>query len=385
MGKIYYRPVFDRKKKLDAQGKGLLQVEAYLSGRRAYFSTDIYLDPRQWNEKKCRIVRHPEADALNYMLRAFMMDLEHKELELWRKGVDVTLEDLKSTPEPDTGQSFIQFVAEDISGAPKKESTRKNLMSTQKLLERFSPTLGFEEVDAGLLCKFEEFLYRSGCSTNTVAKHLKHLRSFVNSAIAKGYMKADHYAFQRYRIKTSESKHTHLLPEEVRKLECLELPYRRMALCHSLDAFLFCCYTGLRYSDFVTLTEKNVMMLEGNPWISFRSVKTDMAVMLPLHLLFEGKAWDLLRKYKNNWNAFFALKPNAVVNRNLKSIGELAGIEKHFTFHAARHTNATLLLYQGASITTVQKLLGHRNISTTQVYGEVLGETIVKDLAKIRG
>jgi site-specific recombinase XerD len=63
-------------------------------------------------------------------------------------------------------------------------------------------------------------------------------------------------------------------------------------------------------------------------------------------------------------------------------IGKLAGIQKHFSFHSARHTNATLLIYKGVNITTVQKLLGHRNVSTTQIYSEVMGSTIVNDLKK---
>ena len=60
----------------------------------------------------------------------------------------------------------------------------------------------------------------------------------------------------------------------------------------------------------------------------------------------------------------------------------MAGIEKHFSFHSARHTNATLLIYKGVNITTVQKLLGHRDLSTTQIYSDVMESTIVRDLKK---
>ena len=56
---------------------------------------------------------------------------------------------------------------------------------------------------------------------------------------------------------------------------------------------------------------------------------------------------------------------------------------KRITFHSARHTNATLLIDQGVSITTIQKLLGHRNVSTTQIYAEIMGKTIVKDLTRM--
>ena len=64
-------------------------------------------------------------------------------------------------------------------------------------------------------------------------------------------------------------------------------------------------------------------------------------------------------------------------------IGKLARINKHFSFHSARHTNATLLIYKGANITTVQKLLGHKNLATTQIYGEVMGSTIVRRSKKM--
>lgn len=79
----------------------------------------------------------------------------------------------------------------------------------------------------------------------------------------------------------------------------------------------------------------------------------------------------------------FSIKNNSSVNKELIRIGKLAKISKHFSFHSARHTNATLLIYKGANITTVQKLLGHKNLATTQIYGEVMGSTIIRDLKKM--
>jgi len=53
-------------------------------------------------------------------------------------------------------------------------------------------------------------------------------------------------------------------------------------------------------------------------------------------------------------------------------------------FHAARHTCATLLIHQGVPITTVQKLLGHTSVKTTEIYSEILSSTILRDLKAIK-
>lgn len=89
------------------------------------------------------------------------------------------------------------------------------------------------------------------------------------------------------------------------KLEEVSLIGRNSCLEHTLDAFLFCCYTGLRYSDFVSLNEKNIVKMDGKLWLIFDSVKTGAEVKLPLSLLFEGKALTLLQKYQGKWSSFF--------------------------------------------------------------------------------
>lgn len=382
MRKICYQPIYNRKKKLNAQGKALLQIEAYLEKRKIYFSTHIYLSPEQWDKKRKLICKHPHAEALNYQVKEFLIQLESKEINLWKEGKVISLERLKEEFCTKKDKSFLDFVFKDVTDSQAKESTKQNLLSTYSLLSKFKDHIDFKALTPEFIYDFERFLFNSNLKTNTVAKHMKHLKTFVNMAIDKGYLTLNNYPFRRYRIKRLESKHTFLLPDELEKLESLELTGKKIAYKHSLEAFLFCCYTGLRYSDFTHLSEKNIVFLENQPWIVLTTIKTGAEVRLPLALLFDGKGWKLLRKHLKHLDKFFCIKANSVVNKELARIGKLAGIQKHFSFHTARHTNATLLIYKGANITTVQKLLGHRNVSTTQIYSEVMGSTIINDLKK---
>lgn len=382
MRKISYRPIYNRKNQLNVEGKALLQIEAYLERRKVYFSTHIYLTPDQWDDRKKLIKQHPNAEALNYKVREFIFALEEKELSIWRDGRSITLQGLKDEFHSKTTRSFLSFAKDDIISSQAKESTKRNRLTTYMLLSKFRSHIEFKDLNPRLVYDFERFLFENQFKTNTVAKHMKHFKAFVNSAINKGYIDLNDYPFRRYHIKMSETKHTFLLPEELEKLENMELAGRRQSLSQSLDAFLFCCYTGLRYSDFINLSEKNIVTIDKRPWLVFNTVKTGAEVKLPLTFLFEGKAWKLLRKHKGHLSDFFSIKPNSTVNKELIRIGKIAGIEKRFSFHSARHTNATLLIYKGANITTVQKLLGHRNVTTTQIYSEVMGSTIIKDLKK---
>lgn len=151
---------------------------------------------------------------------------------------------------------------------------------------------------------------------------------------------------------------------------------------HVLDAFLFCCYVGLRFSDFCQLTPANFIKINGNRWLHFKSIKTGIELRLPLHLLFEGKALTILDRY--NIEEFASLGCNSDVNKYLAQIAEMARIKKHITYHTARHTCATLLIHQGIPITTVQKLLGHTSVKTTEIYSEVLSSTILRDLKAVK-
>lgn len=384
MEKISYNLVFNRKKRLNKRGMALVQVEAYLNRKKMYFSTKIYLKPEQWDAKRKMVKNHPNANVLNRMLYENIAAIEQTELGLWQQGKSISLDLLKNSIDKplSNGRSFLTFFKEEIANSSLKESTRQNHLSTLELLQEFKKEVLFTDLTFEFVSSFDNYLQSKGYHLNTIAKHMKHLKRYINVAINKEYMDIQKYAFRKYKIKSIEGSHTHLAPEELHKFENLQLTGRYTRLQKTKDAFLFCCYAGLRYSDFTNLTSANIVEFHQETWIIYKSVKTGMKVRLPLYLLFEGKGIQILQRYKDDLNSFFKLKDNSNINKELNILAGLAKIDKRVSFHTARHTNATLLLYNGANITTVQKLLGHKSVKTTQVYANIMDITVVRDLEK---
>lgn len=383
MDKIIYNLVYNRKKCLNERGMALVQIEAYLDRKKKYFSTKVYLRPEQWDSKKLVVRNHPNGDALNRIIYEFVASIEKKELELWQQGKCITLELLKDAlTVQDNSLLFIPFFKQEVAISSLKESTKHNHLSTLILLQEFKKNVLFSDLTFEFISSFEYFLQSKGYHINTIAKHMKHLKRHINIAINKEYIEIQKYAFRKYKIKTVENKHTHLIPDELEKLENLTLTGRHIKYKKTLDAFLFCCYAGMRYSDFINLSADNITDVNKKKWLIYKSVKTGTEVRLPLYLLFGGKGLDILEKYHNNICELFHLRDNSNVNKELIIIARMAGLLKKISFHTARHTNATLLIYNGVNITTVQKLLGHKSVKTTQVYTNVMDMTIVHDLEK---
>ena len=173
---------------------------------------------------------------------------------MWKNNTPLTLEQLiKNTDIENTeinDGEFVDFCKDYINTSRKRDSTKKNLMTTVKLINMFDPGTSFRSIKYEYIMEFEKFLTSRNYKINTIVKHIKHLRSFYNEAINQKLVKTDEDAFRRYKMLKGESKYTFLLPEELHKLETLSLCGKNRKMLHTLDAFLFCCYTGLRYSDF---------------------------------------------------------------------------------------------------------------------------------------
>lgn len=386
MQKICFKLVLNRENNLNTDVLYMVEVEAKLLSDKVYLPTNVFLRPKHWNHFQQEVVSsHPNHELLNRFLQEIMLKLEWKELQMWKNNTPLTLKQLLMTnnecKEVDS-PSFINFCSEYIRVSRKRESTKKNLMTTVKVLSSFNPNTSFNDITYEYIMEFEKFLFDRRYKINTIIKHIKHLRSFYNEALNRKLIRNGEDAFKRYKMLKGEAKYTFLLPDELNKLENLTLIGKNIKMRHTLDAFLFCCYTGLRYSDFCSLTKDNLVIIDNKVWLMYKSVKTEVETRLPLYLLFNGKAISILNRYESEMEAFFRINSNSCIDKELKKIKILAGINTHISFHTARHTNATLLVYKGVNITTVQKLLGHKNIRTTQHYADILPQGIVNDLER---
>ena len=382
MQKICFKLVLNRENNLNTDIQYMVEVEAKLLSDKVYLPTNVFLRPKHWNQHRQEILSsHPNHELLNRFLQEFVLNLEWKELQMWKNNTPLTLKQLIVSEKGINKvkkTSFINFCKEYISISRKRESTKKNLMTTVKVLNTFNPSTSFNNITYEYIMEFERFLFARKYKINTIIKHIKHLRSFYNEALNRRLITNNEDAFRRYKMLKGESKYTFLLPEELNKLESLPLIGKNRKMRHTLDAFLFCCYTGLRYSDFCSLKKENLVIVDNKMWLMYKSVKTEVETRLPLYLLFQGKAMAILNRY-NDLEAFFKVSSNSNIDKKLLKIKALAGINTHISFHTARHTNATLLVYKGVNITTVQKLLGHKNIHTTQHYADILPQGIVND------
>ena len=221
------------------------------------------------------------------------------------------------------------------------------------------------------------------CNHNSTLKYIRNFRKIINLAIKNEWMDKDPFA--RYQAKLKEVKRDYLTKEELQALEEKEFSIDRLDQVR--DIFVFCCYTGLAYTDVEKLTPENISKgLDGEYWIFVDRTKTGNPSNVPLL----PKAADIINKYENhpittNFGKLLPVISNQKMNAYLKEICILCEINKNITSHIARHTFATTVtLANGVSIETVSSMLGHSNLRTTQIYAKVVQEKVSEDMAALK-
>lgn len=245
-------------------------------------------------------------------------------------------------------------------------------MAVQYFISFAGQQLRFADLNEILSEDYRDYLLKApsigragrSISTNTAVSYFGKFRATLKAAFKAGYISAN-IGERIDGIKARETHREYLSLEELQRLAKTD--------CESViikKAALFSALTGLRFSDIEKLTWNEVRGTEANYYLRFRQEKTEGVENLPL----SDQAVSLLgERCDVNDKVFKGLKYTHIDTFLPKWIFK-AGIDKHVTFHSFRHTYATLQLAAGTDIYTVSKMLGHRNLKTTQVYTKIVDE-----------
>ncbi len=269
----------------------------------------------------------------------------------------------------------------------RKGSNRINWMSALAYLENFTGSkVKFADVDVKFLENFKDYILttqsikstrkKEPLSQNSAVSYFNKVKATLKQAFKEGVIQTD-LGGRVESIKVEETRREYLTLEELNKMaqaECVDDTLKRAAL--------FSALTGLRFSDVEKLTWGEIEHVEGQGYfIKFQQQKTKGIETLPI----SDQAYELLGEpQKHTDKVLDGLKSASYHKKALKEWLDAAGITKHITFHCFRHTYATLQLLSGTDIFTVSKMLGHRELKTTQVYTHIVDEAKRKATDKIK-
>lgn len=238
--------------------------------------------------------------------------------------------------------------------------------------------LAFRELTSDFIREFDFFLrIDKECTHNTVWVYTMPVIALADLAIKKGLIRQN--PFEDYEISMEETDRSYLLKENVEKLMLLKPSKDKYEFVK--DIFIFSCFTGLSYIDIQKLKWSNIQsFFDGHQWIISRRKKSDVASNV--RLLEIPKR--IIEKYRGLTRSdyVFPVPSNATCNSHVKKMIEEAEIvtEQKITFHTARHTFATMFLTEGVPLESLSKMMGHKNISTTQIYAKITSQKISKDM-----
>lgn len=217
---------------------------------------------------------------------------------------------------------------------------------------------------------------------NAVTKNMQQLRHLIRVCLQNEWMEKD--PFVNYPLKLNETDRGYLTFAEVTTIQNIALPSKRLE--QTRDVFIFCCYTGLAYADVVKLNRLNVEIFSnGIEWIKIHRTKTktrSIVPILPISKMILERYYEFSRT--NNEHRLLPVISNQNLNKYLKEVATICGIEKRISVHLARHTFATTItLEKGVDIVTVSRMMGHKKLSTTQIYSKVTELKIAEDMKKL--
>ncbi|MEO1262589.1 MAG: site-specific integrase [Bacteroidota bacterium] len=381
---------FDRTGYLKNNGTAAILIRAYLHSKCRYFNTGVYVKPDQWDSKSKRVKNHRDFDYLNSVIYGHLAELESFENEVSKKEGAISLDRLSHYSQENTDLTFTDFYWEQLKKSNIKKGSFIEQRQTLYKLIGFKETVYFHELNYRFIYNFNSYLSKGlGLGINTVARHHKNLKKYINLAINFDYLDISKNPYKKFKVEKKPTSRAYLTESELELFENVQFPKEKEYLNLIRDFFLFCCYTGLRYSDASRITREFVSITPQGTDLFLKAQKTAKPYHFNLRKLFpvDGQEMSrpeiILHKYLGKINKVFGGDPkynrtpifqglsNQYLNRELKNIASLLDvreeIKKNISTHVARHTFGTIMADK-VPVTILQELMQHSKISETMIY-----------------
>ena len=370
-----------------------------INGERIEFATKRSIHISQWALGAGRMKgNNAEAKSVNTFLLSLRNKVNTIERALLLDGLEITY---KAFKEKWFGIEKKNYMLLEIfkqhndevallSGKDFSPTTVKRYTTSLKHTRNFIewkyklPDIDINKMNYDFISSYSFYLKSiRNCNHNSAMKYLTNFKKIVLICLKNGWISKD--PFINFKLSKHEVERPFLSELELNELASKEFPAKR--LNYVRDIFLFSCYTGLAYVDVKKLKRSEIGVgVDGDKWIFTKRQKTDTPSRIPILPVAEA----LMNKYKDHelciiYDRVLPVLSNQKMNAYLKEIADLCRITKNLTFHIARHTFATTVtLNNGVPIESVSKMLGHKNIRTTQHYAKILDLKVSEDMKALK-
>lgn len=399
-----------------------IRMRVIFAGKRIELTTGYRIDVAKWDSAKERVKNgttnklDQSASEINSDLLRYYTEMQEVFKEFEVQNTMPTMDDVKEAfnlrlnpikedelksdkPTVSFKEAFNKFVKECGKQNNWTKSTYEKFSAVKNHLKSFNPEISFECFDENGLNNYVDFLRISKDMRNsTISKQLGFLKWFLRWSLKKGYHNNSAYDGFKPKLKTTQKKVIFLSWDELNQLRNYEIPEQKQYLERVRDVFLFCCFTGLRYSDVFNLRRSDIK----ENHIEVTTVKTADSLIIELN----NHSKAILEKYKNiafQDQKVLPVISNQRMNTYLKELAELAEINEPvretyykgneridvvtpkytlLSTHAARRTFICNALSLGIPANVVMKWTGHSDYKAMKPYIDIADDIKANAMSK---
>jgi integrase len=325
-----------------------VRMRVVYAGRRVELDTGYWIGLEKWDARKQRVKNRrtnkfkQDATEINTGLLNCYTDVQDifKRFEAQdniptpeqlkeayysqRKRSETGIKRVKAKTEVFFYTVFDGFVKECGSQNKWGSATYRKFDSVKNHLKAFDEQLTFDKITEAWLTEYVNYMSDVVDMRNSsIEKQMEFLRWFLRWAVKKGYNSNLTFETCRPNLKSMQKKVIFLTMDELNLLRDCQIPEKKKYLERVRDVFLFCCFTGLRYSDVYKLKRSDIKKNH----IKIKSAKTGDSLVIELNK--HSKA--ILEKYTEaslEGHKALPVINNQNMNNYIKELGELAGINE---------------------------------------------------------